>query len=207
MPCRRSREHKAMGEPGRSWDTQILHGNKGSSPLLSLCLRGQSKQLLTDIVRGTTRALRLFATPMILKTWTVFGGTPEHPLKPFEGTPKHLVKLLRGTPSPAGCTSKGTGTSHPATSSPFGIKIQGNSLDSKVTQELRSSGGNQPLPAPCQPFPARNGTEAPWKPHPALLPGRSKELQQLFCSGESSGSFYNQSATPSRLFFSFKGSS
>lgn len=31
----------------------------------------------------------------------------------------------------------------------------------------------------------------------------SKELQQLFCSGESYGSFYNQSATPSRLFFAF----
>lgn len=61
--------------------------------------------------------------------------------------------------------------------------------------------------SPCQPPASPSQAELAWKPHPAPLPGRSKELQQLFCSGESSGSFYNQSATPSWLFFSFKGSS
>lgn len=64
--------------------------------------------------------------------------------------------------------------------------------------------------SPHQPPASPSLSEMAWKPMEAPstpLPGGSKERQQLFCSGESSGSFYNQSATPSRLFFSFKGSS
>lgn len=62
--------------------------------------------------------------------------------------------------------------------------------------------------APTSTLPALPSQKCHGSPMEApSTPGGSKELQQLFCSGESSGSFYNQSATPSQLFFSFKGSS
>lgn len=107
VPCHRGREHKAMGKPGGSWDTQILHGNKGSSPLLSRWFyRGQSKQLPMDVIQGAAQALRLFGTLLIHKNRARDGGVPEPPEKVFRRTLEHLKKLLRGTPSPPSHTSR-----------------------------------------------------------------------------------------------------
>lgn len=75
----------------------------------------------------------------------------------------------------------------------------------KAMKPLRcGGGGKQP---PTSSHPAFHGQKWHKSPVPSPQPCGPEELRQLFCSGESYGSFYNQSATPSRLFFSFKGSS
>lgn len=116
-----------------------------------LVYRRQSKPLLMDVMQGAARALRLFGTPVIPKNMDRAWGHPESPMKPVWGAPQHLVKLLRGTPSPPHHTTKGTGTSCPATSSPFGIRIQWNSLapqrDTGAQVQQREAAPASSLPA------------------------------------------------------------
>lgn len=149
-----------LGHTNPTWKQEIILTAK------PLVYRGQSKPLLMDVMQGAARTLRLFRTPVIPKNMDRAWGDPESPMKPVWGAPQHLGKLLRGTP--AHPTTKGMGTSRPATSSPFGIRIQGNSLDPQsdtgAQVQQRQAAPTSSLPALASQKWHRSPTEAPSSP-------------------------------------------
>lgn len=143
-------------------------------------------------MRGAARASRLFAIPTTCANVCRARGGTLYPQNSCSGRPCLPHKAAQGDPAhPAEVTSLAAWDRHPRS------RFQPKAMNGGA-QAPRRRGA-----APTNSLPALPAQK--WHKHPILspLPPSSRGLQQLFCSGETYGSFYNQSATPSRLFFFF----
>lgn len=167
----------AVGQPGPINATWAEGAIPISKPPVS---RGKPKHHRTCIVRGATRAARLSAIPTTSTNTCQARGDPCPPRKSGSGGPQ-----------PA----------HPRSSTT--CLLQG--AASNALRWLRcSEEGCSPPPAPSQSSPVSNGTQALSSPHSHVA---LRSRGSCFAPEQATGSFYNQSTTPSRLFFSGKGSS